>query len=350
MDYLKKTRSLFRKAIDYIDDRYVLSRIRHVHGKKPWHLPENEFHVVTLVRNGEAYMREFIEYYIRLGARHIFIIDNRSDDRTGEIAREYDCVSVYATSLNFSSHETKIRKCFLQYRFRLSWVLCVDIDEHFDFPGADDISMREFIDYLNTRKFTAVNACMLDMFSDGAGPATGQPFRLAYPYVNVGAIDKAAYSVDWLVRGNTVPTGIGIYKNGIRKKALQTDHEFLLVKHPLLYISPEIIPYTHPHYCAHARIADVSCALLHYKFTAGFLERARQIASDPRTHPTWAKENALYVEHFSRNEYLSEPESAYRYISATDLADREFLHVSAAYLEYLKGRAPSRFQTLACAV
>ena len=44
--------------------------------------------VVCLVRNSEARVTAFLDYYLRLGARHIVLVDNGSTDRTIEKACE----------------------------------------------------------------------------------------------------------------------------------------------------------------------------------------------------------------------------------------------------------------------
>ena len=332
-----KAKSAYRDALNYFDEQHVLYNIRHRHGVKPSASNAGEFFVVCLVKNGEEYIREFVDYYINLSAKHIFIIDNNSTDNTIDIAKSHDKVSVYSTKLKFASYESKIRRYFLKHYFKHSWVLCVDVDEHFDFPGRNEISMYEFIGYLNRYKYTAVTACMLDMYSVETQANTSLPgFSDMYPFVSIDTIDKASYPNTWLTRGNIVPDNVGIYMNGIRKRALKSNHEFLLTKHPLMYISKEIIPFTHPHYCAFAKIADVVCVLLHYKFTAGFLTRAKQISLDPKTHPIWAQENLAYVKYFAENKYWSNESNSYRYTSATDLATKKLLYISDLYFAYLK--------------
>lgn len=338
MNFIHKLKWLYRLTAAFFEKQYVLHNMQIIHGEVPIPITNREFYVFSLVRNAEEHLEEFIHYYLNLGAKKIFIVDNKSDDRTVEIAKTYDFVTVFSTPLSFARYESQIRRWFLKHYCHQAWVIAVDIDEHFDFPRKGEIEMPEFIDYLNSKGFTAVTACMLDMFAINSRQedTQGTPFSSKYPFTDIQDIEKDSYPVSWLTRNNVVPPGIGTYKNGVRKAILKTDHEFLLVKHPLMFINKEIIPFTHPHYCAHAIIADVTCALLHYKFTDGFIARTMKIALDPKTHPHWAKENLLYADYFSKNQSCFHSDHAYQYLSVEDLAEKHLLFVSNDFFNSVK--------------
>jgi Glycosyl transferase family 2 len=312
-----------------------LVKIRHLSGDRPSRLKPGDLAVVTLVRNGVDYIEEFIEYYKALGIEHIFIIDNDSEDQTIEKATHHNNVTIYSTSLSFSRFENLIRRFFLLKNFRNSWVLCVDIDEFFDYPGRETMSLKDFIGYLTLGRYTAVTACMLDMFSVHSGnEVRGGKFSDVYTHTNIADIQKDNYPNFWFTRSNIVPNGLYMFNGGLRKQMVGPDRVIGLTKHPLLFIGDGIIPFTDPHFCARARLADVQCVLLHYKFIGNFLERARSIATDPRAHPYWAAENAAYVQHFSGARSRLPDSSAYRYISADDLADKSLLFMSENFRRY----------------
>lgn len=337
MNLLYCVKKLYHRLAAYLDQQYILHHIRHVHGVTPVPLKNEEFYVFCLVKNGEEYIDEFVRHYQNLGAKQILLIDNLSEDRTIEKAKSYENVTVFTSPLHFAQHECRMRRSFLKHFCKNAWVIAVDIDEHFDFPGRGQVAMQQLIAYLNTHEYTAVTACMLDMFTvDSKCQDTPTEFSVRYPYTDIADIEKSTYPVNWLTNNNIVPQGIGIYKNGIRKLALQTDHEFLLVKHPLMFVDQSIIPFTHPHYCANARIADITCVLLHYKFTQGFVARAKRIAEDLESHHVWAKENQLYTEYFSHSNLDNFAEIAYPYLSVDDLVEKQFLYVSQTYFYYVK--------------
>lgn len=334
---VKPLRSLVRRVLDSLDRSYVLAHIKRVKGPLPDPKRKNFCSVITLVRDGEENIREFIAHYSKLGIEHIYIIDNQSRDKTAAIAQEYPQVTLFTTNLRFSQYEARLRRYFLQHFFKESWVFFVDIDEHFEYPYQSQIPLATFLDYLQLHNYNAVTACMLDMYHRGShdkAPHTG--FSDFYPLVNIKTIDKDAYPQSWLTRNNLVPEGITIFKNGIRKKALKSSHEFLLVKHPLMFIDSTIEPFSHPHYCAQARIADVAGVLLHYKFTAGFLQRAKLIVKDPLSYPTWVEEHKAYIDFFESNDSWSDSKDDYVYKNVEDLHELGLISISQDYIDFVQ--------------
>jgi len=331
--------SLFKKyvraALEFIDKWYVLHNIHHVHGSRPSTGAAEEFTVVSLVKNVECFLDEFVLYYQMLGARHIYLIDNGSSDNTIEVSKRYDNVTLYSTSLDFSSFESRIRRYFITQFFSLSWVLCVDADEHFDFPCSSKLTMLDFIAYLNEHDYTAVTACMLDMFPrEQYEKLPDESFSAVYKYVDISEIRKEAYPTDWYCsRGNKIPEGVISYSGGIRKKITDASNNYLLIKHPLIYVANDVVPFTHPHYSANISVADVTCVLLHYKFVMGFEDRMKQIASDKRTHYDWALENEACIKSISissdGNIFFSE--NAIEYQSVEDLSEKGLLFISTRY-------------------
>jgi len=338
MRVLTRMKALYRNILEGLEELYILIRISRLHGHecKGAVRLEAGFVVFSLVKDAQEHIAEFIRYYTVLGAKSIMIVDNGSVDATVDIAESFENVTVFSTSLDFARFESTIRRSFLRRYCRNMWVLAVDVDEHFDFPRGASTTMGDFITYLNSNRYTAVTACMLDMFAlEPADRAVPSSFLSRYPYLDYESIEKEPYPNGWLTRNNVVPTGVCIYKGGIRKEVLRTQHEFLLVKHPLMYIDDQIIPFTHPHYCANARIADVVCVLLHFKFTDGLAAKATRIADDSNSDPTWATEHRLYKEFFSANASLLGSHRAYKYGSVMDLANKGFLYVSPTYRAFI---------------
>ena len=54
----------------------VAQSVRHIHGVQSLSLPIGGVVVVCLVKDGEYYVRAFIEHYLRIGAIHIVLLDN----------------------------------------------------------------------------------------------------------------------------------------------------------------------------------------------------------------------------------------------------------------------------------
>ena len=153
-------------------------------------------------------------------------------------------------------------------------------------------------------------------------------------------IQKSPYPETWLTRSNVVPGGIPEFHGGLRSRMSNSGHRFVLLKHPLLKIAGGLIPYTHPHYCAHARLADITAALLHYKFVGGFLDRARALGNDPGTSPYWAHENRIYVDFFNQPRCF-ESLPLVRYAGCDALVDAGIVRVSDDYHAFCASSARS---------
>src|SRR5689334_16986350 len=149
-------------------ERLVLPlQAKHLHGSRWVPYRKDELLVVCLVKNGERFINSFVQHYLGLGVRHIVFLDNGSTDSTVSIASGYPQVSVYATDLPFRGNNRLMRR-FLVNRFgrKDHWVLCVDIDELFDYPYSDRISIKSLLSYLTSKSYTAMVSYLLDMVSD----------------------------------------------------------------------------------------------------------------------------------------------------------------------------------------
>ncbi len=61
------------------------SKIRHVHGPRHVSNGLEELVVISVVRNGELYIKSFLNHYRTLGVKHFVFLDNQSSDRTLEL-------------------------------------------------------------------------------------------------------------------------------------------------------------------------------------------------------------------------------------------------------------------------
>jgi hypothetical protein len=157
------TSELLDRALTWI----LHFNLEHVHGPQTVTYGEEELIVLCTVRNGQPYIRNFIDHYFSLGASHIIFLDNSSSDQTVSIAQQYEDVTVLRTTLPFKKYKYVMRRYLIERFSRARWSLLVDIDELFDYPYSEIVSLRSFLEYLNSRPYTSVVAQMLDMFPDG---------------------------------------------------------------------------------------------------------------------------------------------------------------------------------------
>ncbi|MBN2440167.1 MAG: glycosyltransferase family 2 protein [Spirochaetales bacterium] len=326
-------------------ETYVKKQIR-LHSKGLINSRENnECTVICLVKNGETYIHQFVHYYTQLGVKQIIFIDNGSTDKTLAMIKEYPDITLYTTPLSFKEYECDIRREIINQNCRNKWCLCVDIDELFDYPYSEILALSHFLDYLHVHNYTAVVAHMLDMFSDlSLDSITGDKesdLRELYPYYDLSELDKREYPLHFSECAlNILPhTDIPFFSGGVRKKNLNTKMPFFLIKHPLLFIDEKIEPFTHPHFCNNALLADVTCLLKHYKFIHSFPDLVQKVTEE-ENYPYYSMiEYNLYKEYLQNNKtpcfYSSD---AQKFNSTTDLIREGFIVVSEAYTRFIEKR------------
>src|ERR671920_1568930 len=141
--------------------------IEHLYGPEEVPYAEDELVLLCLLRDGRPYLKSFVEHHFSMGVKHMFFLDNGSTDGTVDALKEYENVTVLRTGLPFERYELSVRQ-YLVERFcqKGRWCLYADMDELFDYPYSDVVSLDSLLRYLNERSYTAVVAQMLDMFPE----------------------------------------------------------------------------------------------------------------------------------------------------------------------------------------
>src|SRR5215213_3103752 len=141
--------------------------IEHLYGPEEVPYAEDELVLLCLLRDGRPYLKSFVEHHFSMGVKHLFFLDNGSTDGTVEALKEYENVTVLRTELPFERYELSVRQ-YLVERFcqKGRWCLYADMDELFDYPYSDVVSLGALLRYLNERSYTAVVTQMLDMFPE----------------------------------------------------------------------------------------------------------------------------------------------------------------------------------------
>jgi hypothetical protein len=106
---------------------------------------EDELLVICVVRNGDLYINSFLDHYRSLGVVHFVFLDNGSTDRTLEMLCTEEDVTLFGTDVPYRKYENAM-KVYLAQRFSHGrWNLCADIDELFDYPFYESLSLRDFL-------------------------------------------------------------------------------------------------------------------------------------------------------------------------------------------------------------
>lgn len=258
---------LIKSSLEY---RHIDRYTTHIAGYQNLERTANDCIVVALMRNAEAYIQAFIEYHLSLGFRHIFLLDNGSEDASIDLARGYGKVTIYQCLLPYQRYKDELKR-YLARRFSYQrWCLIADVDEFFRYPGDETLSLGQFISYLNRYDYDAVLLQMLDMYP--AGPIEGgNQQRRDGDFLT----DHCWFEIDSIQR-RQIPAGLEnhlsnpdlrIYFGGVRARVFQT--EPYLSKFCLIRPNARLYQVNH-HLVSFAKVADISAALLHYKFLNDF--------------------------------------------------------------------------------
>ena len=278
--------------------------IRHIHGPTDVPCNPDEVIVISVVRNGELYLDQYVKHHLGLGVKHIVLLDNGSTDDTVRVASRYSRVTVLQSRLPYAKYEN-VMKTYLARRFsRGRWNLCCDIDELFDYPFSDRVSLGQLLGYLDARRFTAVVAQMLDLFSDcplcQLDDALTTPLEVAYPYWDPSGIVATDYPCSRLSY-----EAVKMHFGGIRRVLFGTDNG--LTKAALVLVRKDIQIFQGWHHAVNALVADFTCVLRHYPFTGAFYQKVREAAATGRYGWLTTDEYRKYWEVLAANPDLSPP-------------------------------------------
>ena len=321
-------------------EQVLRSSIEHLHGPEEVDYEPDELVVVCNVRDGRPYVKSFVEHHFALGVKHLFFLDNGSTDGTVEALKNYDNTTMLRTELPWKEYEL-LFKHYLVGRFgkKDRWCLCVDIDELFDYPYSEVVGLNSFLGYLNSNSYTAVAAQMLDMFSEEPlsgreGSLQEEPLKERYRFYDISNISRRSIKRRHGRHNNTLENDdIAIFSSGIRG-AIFGDNRTLLTKHPLVFLDGKVKP-LHPgtHWVANAKIADISCVLLHYKFLDGYFHKQAAQAVREGQYYNASARYKRYLEVLDKNPALKmKRESARELKGVNDLVENGFLVVSEEYM------------------
>ena len=262
-------------------------------------------------------------------------------------ACRHEHVTVLSTDLEFRRYEVGLRRWMVRSFGRDRWSLYVDADELFDYPGSDRLPLPGLLGYLEARGYKAMAGQMLDLFSDKSFSrlATDADGSLQQEYRHYDLTDLIrTQDVYWIRDGQLANPAIPCYFGGIRKRFFGDDC-LLLTKHPLVFADAGVGVYTYDgHFVTRAPVADVSAALLHYKYIGSLPERVR-VTVDEQWHNKVAALYGGLADALSRDPDLCLRLPTARELRDIDeLVDNGFLHVTPAYLDWVEahGRALPR--------
>lgn len=316
----------------------LAATIEHVHGPRRIEAGPDEVIVTSVVRDVASTLRDVLGHHLdALGVRHVVLLDNGSTDETVAIARAFPRVTILRSSLPYRTFKL-VMKQYLVYRFGMGrWVLHVDGDELFVHPGFPEVPLSRLIRYLDDRGYTAVLGQMLDMF--GEGPLVGPeeraeariPIQERYPLYDLTALRALPVTEDLAGPDNVVENpALRLHRGGVRDTVFGVD--CYLSKFPLFKMDGRVEPMrATSHMIEHARVADISCALLHYKLTDSLRELSARAVREGSYHDG-SREYRGYQAALDRTPDLRVRSATARALSHVDqLVEEGFLVTSEAW-------------------
>lgn len=152
--------------------------------------------LLATIRNERVRLPYFLAYYRALGIGHFLIVDNGSDDGTGEYLASQPDVSLWHTAKSYQAARfgTDWMNWLLMRYGHGHWTLTVDVDEFFIYPYCDTRPIRALTDWLDGYGIRSFPAMMLDMYPKGAVGA--HPYREGQNPVDVAChFDSGNYMI-----------------------------------------------------------------------------------------------------------------------------------------------------------
>ncbi len=324
----------------YIRPLILKTSIRHIYGSKKIDYAIDELIVLCVVRNGELYIKSFIEHYLSLGVKHIVFLDNNSTDDTIAIAQNYDQVTILQTKCPYRKYEN-LMKFYLVKRFsKNKWNLFSDIDELFDYPYSDVISISSLLTYLNNNCYTAVVTQMLDLFSDQSLASLKSKkedsLKDIYSYYDISNINKERYPY-----GTASNKDVNWHWGGIRKTLFGSNN--YLTKAALVFVDQKISLFANCHQVHNANITDFTCVLLHYPFLSSFYDKVKDAVKTDRYAMSASHEYEMYWKKLEEDPALNlKQETACQLENVNSLVEKDFLVVSEKYMQWVKTNSQSK--------
>jgi hypothetical protein len=317
--------------------------IEHVYGPGEVDYDIDELVVLVLLRNGRPYIKPFIEHYFSLGVKHIVFLDNGSTDGTVEALQKYENVTVLRSKLSFKMYNITMKQYLVERFGRGRWTLSTDIDELFEYPYSDVVSLKALLRYLNEHSYTAVVTYMLDMFPERLLPAESsaaeyEDLKGVHRFYDISDVRTWDYNEVGDIGNVVANEEIKILQGGVQQRLFGIGP--LLTKHPLLFLDEELKPHDmSDHWAGNARIADFTAVFLHYKLSANLYELVRREIEERRYVNRHGKYDRMHKVLTEAPSLLMRNDTSKELKSVNDLVGTRFVSVSKQYMGFVENEA-----------
>jgi tetratricopeptide (TPR) repeat protein len=262
-----------------------------------------EVRAFLLVRNEAVRLPWLLAYYRALGVDRFLILDNGSDDGTRDwlLAQGPD-VHLFHTEASFATSGAGMRwtNRLLDEHGVGAWCLTIDADEALVYPHAETVPLKRLTAYLDGIGAEAMVAPMLDMYGsaplDDLAYAPGQSLIEAFPW-----FDASGYA-----RRDSSDFPYFRLHGGCRARVFHDTPGAgpILQKVPLIRWAADIKYTSSKHTAFPCRLADITGALLHFKYLPEFAQQVRAEVARGQ-HYLGAKEYRTYLRRLEAGQGLS---------------------------------------------
>ncbi|MES0883010.1 sulfotransferase [Roseibium sp. SCP14] len=239
-------------------------------------IKQDELLLFCVGRNEFERLPFFLQYYRNLGIDRFFYVDNGSDDGTSEYLLEQNDVHLFHTKQSYlKAQRGNLWSSSLRNQHGVGkWCLTVDVDELLTYPLSESFDLKLLVGYLESRSYEALFTLMVDMY----------PMELnAYKYIpgddflrHSPFLDAAPYYFSWNAKFPYVSAYGGVryrlffQNNENRHGIIRRNGAPVLRKVPLVKWSAGKRYFNSTHSMTPCALADLTGALLHYKFLGDF--------------------------------------------------------------------------------
>jgi len=263
---------------------------------------QKELRLFAMARNEALRLPYFIEYYFSKGVDRIFLIDNGSTDNTRQIALSYDNVHVLKTTESFVNYSNWMEIALDRYGVG-RWCLSADIDEIFQYPYSEQLTLKQLCVFLDEQGDTAMQSLLLDMYSD-------KPIRLNTYQAGQNPLEVSPYfdpqyeeSIKvWVNQRTQEQFNCARFTGGMRLRLFGA--KVSMSKIPLFKYDKGVFAGRGMHGMDGVKFSKVRGAVLHFKYLQDFNKRVVNEA-DRGEHEGGAADYKLYAKKVEENSDLN---------------------------------------------
>lgn len=289
---------------------------------------------IIIARNELLRLPYFMKHLRSIGVGHIFVVDHASSDGTSAFLEAQEDVTYLPTSKAYKDFKQIWRNMVANAYCISHWVLFVDADEQFVYPGWPERSLLELLPYWESQQVDCVFAPLVDMYADAplakVSYVSGNPFLETAPFFDgkgyrLSRITKKEQSPFFLLEGGPRerlfprpvkrvattfdrwiedrflsprrPLKVTMGYRRARKWLRSTwpDQAPLMGKTPLVRWGAQLTIASGAHRVSPpAKMASDWCTLMHFKYFQDFAEKVR-VESARKQHFDGSHEYEIYT-------------------------------------------------------